>query len=208
MAFLETPRFPVSIAFHAVGGPGYLTQITAVESGFEQRLSLWTFARGQWDVGNVVDTLANYQTLVKFFRAVGGKRDGFRFQDPADNTDAGAGVLGLTGLGNGVTTVFQMYKNYVTGANKDQRAIRKPVSGTLAFFDNGGAVSPTVDTTTGLVTFGAAPANGHTLTWTGSFDVPVRFDTDDLKIELVDRQGAGGDLLCRWAQIPLIEIRT
>ena len=80
--------------------------------------------------------------------------------------------------------------------------------GTCAFFDNASPVSPTVDYTTGLVTFGSAPTSGHTLTWTGQFDTPCRFDIDDLKIELVDELPAGGDLLCRWASIPLIELRV
>jgi uncharacterized protein (TIGR02217 family) len=207
MAFLESPRFPLTVAFHALGGPGYSTQVAMVSSGFEQRLSLWQFARGSWDVGNVVDTLTNYQALVAFFRAVGGKRDGFRFKDFADFTDGGTGVLGLTGLGDSVTVAFQMYKNYTAGSHTDQRAIRKPISGTCAFFDNGTPVTPTVDYTTGIATFGSPPITAHVLTWTGQFDVPCRFDTDELKIEIVDKQ-SGGDLLLEWKSIPLIEIRV
>jgi uncharacterized protein (TIGR02217 family) len=208
MAFLETPRFPEAIAFHAQGGPGYLTAVVALRSGFEQRSSLWAYARMTWDVGHVVKTLTEYGPLLAFFRAVGGKRDGFRFKDFSDFTDGGAGVLGLTGIGDGATLVFQMVKNYTAGALIDQRLIRKPVSATVACFDNGSPVSPTIDYTTGLVTFLAAPTAGHALTWTGQFDVPVRFDVDDMKYEIVDRQGPGGDLLVRWPSIPIIEIRT
>ena len=212
-AFLETPRFPATLAFKAVGGPGFLTQVASASSGYEQRNSVWTYPRGTWDVGNIVDTLSNYGQLVAFFRIVGGKAMGWRFQDPTDYTDAmpgtvGKGVLGLTGLGDGTTTVFQMVKNYTLGSSVAQRLIRKPVSGTCAFFDNASPVSPTVDYTTGLVTFGSAPTSGHALTWTGQFDTPCRFDIDDLKIELVDKLPAGGDLLCRWASIPLIELRV
>jgi uncharacterized protein (TIGR02217 family) len=208
MAFLETPRFPAKIAFRAIGGPGFLTQVAGAASGYEQRLSLWQFARGTWDVGSVTDTLTNYVPLRNFFRAVGGKRDGFRFQDYSDYLDEGYGVLGLTGLGDGTTITFQMYKNYVAGANKDQRQIRKPLSGTCAFFDNGSPASPTVDYTTGLVSFGSAPTSGHALTWTGQFDVPCRFDVDEIKLEITSRAPAGGDLLLTWPQIPLIEIRV
>jgi uncharacterized protein (TIGR02217 family) len=206
VSFLETPRFPATIAFKAVGGPGYLTQVVSLKSGYEQRTSLWTYARMSWDVGSVVDTLSNYQPLLSFFRSVGGKRDGWRFQDVTDYTDAGAGVLGTTGLGDGTTTIFQMFKNYSSGANADQRAIRKPVSGTCAFFDNGSTVTPSVDYTTGLVTFGGAPTSGHTLTWTGQFDVPCRFDTDDLKWSIVDKRGT--DFIMQWPAIPIVEIRV
>jgi uncharacterized protein (TIGR02217 family) len=209
MAFLESPRFPENISFGASGGPGYLTDIVPLKSGFEQRNSLWTFPRGTWDVGQVTKTKTAYAPLVAYFRSVGGRRDGFRFKDWQDFQDfenQGSGVLGTLGVGDGATTVFQMYKNYTNGSAVDQRIIRKPVAGIL-FFDNGSPVTPTLDTTTGLATFGSAPAVGHALTWTGQFDVPVRFDVDALKTEIVDKQ-SGGDLLIRWPTIPIIEIRT
>jgi hypothetical protein len=227
-----------------------------------------------WDVGQVVNQLSQYAPLIAFFRSVGGKRDGFRFKDFSDFTDSmnqGAGVLGLAGLGDGTTTVFQMVKNYTNGAAVDQRLIRKPVSGSCSFFQNGGSVSPTVDYTTGLVTFGSAPAvssltgasiagttltigsvasgtvaigqllsgagvaagtkitagsglswtvsisqtvsseamtTADVLTWTGQFDVPVRFDVDEMKYEIIERQGPSGELLVRWPTIPIIELRT
>lgn len=214
MAFLETPRFPENIAFNAQGGPGYLTTVSGLQSGFEQRNSLWQFGRMSWDVGHVVKSLTEYGPLIGFFRSVKGKAHGFRFKDFSDFTDAmppgsgASGVLGLSGLGDGTTTVFQIVKNYPNGALTDQRLIRKPISGTCAFFDNASPVSPTVDYTTGLVTFGSAPITGHALTWTGQFDVPVRFDTDDMKYDIVDRQGGAGDLLVRWPSIPILEIRV
>ena len=34
----------------------------------------------------------------------------------------------------------------------------------------------------GLVTFATAPASGAQLSWSGEFDVPVRFDTDALSV--------------------------
>jgi uncharacterized protein (TIGR02217 family) len=215
MAFLETPRFPEAIAFNATGGPGYLTAIVGVHSAFEQRSSQWAYGRGAWDVGQVVKTLTEYGPLIGFFRVVNGKTHGYRFKDFTDFTDsmppgAGAsGILGLTGLGDGVATVFQMVKNYTIGALTDQRLIRKPISGTCAFFDNASSVTPSaVDYTTGLVTFSSAPVVGHVLTWTGQFDVPVRFDIDQMKYVIVSRQGAGGELLISWPAIPIIELRT
>ena len=59
------------------------------------------------------------------------------------------------------------------------------------------------DTTTGLVTFagGSIPADGATVTAGFTFDVPVRFDTDHLEINLTSF--AAGDI----PAIPLVEIR-
>ena len=60
----------------------------------------------------------------------------------------------------------------------------------------------TCDTMTGLVTFAgtAVPANGQAITAGFEFDVPVRFDTDDLEIDL--SVFAAGEV----PEIPLIEI--
>ena len=42
----------------------------------------------------------------------------------------------------------------------------------------------TLDTTTGRVTFDSAPYYGADVTWTGEFDLPVRFDRDELDYEI------------------------
>ncbi|WP_316150427.1 DUF2460 domain-containing protein [Cupriavidus sp. BIC8F] len=52
------------------------------------------------------------------------------------------------------------------------------------------------------------PQPSDVLAWSGQFDVPVRFDTDDMKMQIVDRNGPSGDLLVDWGSIQLIEIRT
>ena len=61
----------------------------------------------------------------------------------------------------------------------------------------------TVDTTTGVVTFlpGHIPAGGEAVTAGFLFDVPVRFDTDYLEVDL--SAFAAGAI----PKIPLVEIR-
>ena len=39
------------------------------------------------------------------------------------------------------------------------------------------------------------------LTWTGQFDVPVRFDIDEMKMVMEDNQ------ILNWEQIPVVELR-
>ena len=41
----------------------------------------------------------------------------------------------------------------------------------------------------------------ETVTWQGEFDVPCRFDTDTMQIEIMDRG------IYSWGQIPIVEIR-
>ena len=40
------------------------------------------------------------------------------------------------------------------------------------------------------------------LTWQGEFDVPARFDTDTMQIEVIDKD------IYSWGQIPIVEIRV
>jgi len=44
--------------------------------------------------------------------------------------------------------------------------------------------------------------DGDTLTWTGEFDVPCRFDTDQIRVDVI-APGVQG-----WGQIPIVEIRV
>ena len=58
-----------------------------------------------------------------------------------------------------------------------------------------------VDATTGIVTFDSAPGAGAPVTAGFQFDVPVRFDTDQLDVTLdLERLGS-------ITSIPLVEIR-
>lgn len=43
------------------------------------------------------------------------------------------------------------------------------------------------------------------LSWSGEFDVPVRFDSDSMKLDVVDKNASGP--LIEWGQIPLVEVR-
>ena len=83
------------------------------------------------------------------------------------------------------------------------RPIVKPVAGTVRVARGGvEAVSGwSVNATTGVITFAAAPGAGVLVTAGFEFDVPVRFDTDRLDVTWdLDRLGS-------IASIPLVEVR-
>ena len=76
------------------------------------------------------------------------------------------------------------------------------MAGTVVVYKSGVAATGwTVDAAAGVVTFAVAPTNGVVLTANFEFDVPARFDTDqmDITAETYD--------LARWAQIPVVELR-
>lgn len=207
--FIETPRFPDDLAVWAKSGISSSTQVAQVKSGREQRNSLWVYPRAKFDVANALrlPDLSNVQgsnayriqLLRDWIVAMQGQLCGFRFKDWTDYQDEGCGTF--TAVPNGVLLAFQMAKSYTIGTQVILRLIAKPVSGAISFFDNGSPTSPTLDTTTGIATFASAPASGHTLTWTGQFDVPVRFAADILEYVM----DTGG--LYDVQTIPLIEVR-
>lgn len=64
-----------------------------------------------------------------------------------------------------------------------------------------------INTTGMTITYGSAkgykyPQSNEVITWAGEFDVPCRFDTDDLSAEIV-----GPNQIMRWDGIPIVEIR-
>lgn len=206
MTFLETPRFPDNIAFGATVGPTYLTVVTPVYSGRDGRIPAWSQSRIRFDVGRRCMNVADTATLDAFFRAVKGRAYGFRIKDWTDYTcTTSQGVLSATATAG----TYQLGKRYVSGALSETRAIAKPVAGTVLVFKNGVQITSglTLDTTTGLVTISPTPGGTDVLTWSGQFDVPVRFDADEMKKQIMDRNGASGDLLVDWGSIPIIEIR-
>jgi uncharacterized protein (TIGR02217 family) len=84
-------------------------------------------------------------------------------------------------------------KHYASGSQSSTRAIAKPVTGTVRIAIGGvDEVSGwSVDTATGVVSFGAAPGSGVAITAGFEFDVPVRFDTDVLDVTLdLERLGS------------------
>ena len=207
MAFHEV-RFPDNISRGARGGPERRTQIVELASGDEERNASWANSRRRYDAAYGIRRADDLAAVVAFFEARNGRLYGFRWKDWGDYksclpSQTPAPTDQVIGNGDGATTAFQLVKAYASGAQTWVRAITKPVAGTVVVA-LGGTVQTsgwTVDTTSGLVTFTTAPANGAAITAGFEFDVPVRFDTDTLDVTLdVERLGS-------ITSIPLIEVR-
>lgn len=304
MAFKDSPRFPDDIAYGAIGGAGFSTDLVAVRAGHESRNSNWTRARCRFEVSHAAKNPTQLAALIRFFRSVKGRAIAFRFKDFTDwrHNDAGGtgGLVGVVagdpiatfGVGYGVP-VYQAFKRYTDGSFTDDRLIAKLVSGRVTIKRGGVAVAVGVgaseialDINTGLVTFvadasrtvtgvtvgattvvsvsgstmvqigvgdrlylsdlagadaallndlshvvtnvagldytlststagktittgsgvaRAFPQADETLTWEGEFDVPVRFDTDQMMLSADTR--SGGSLISSWGGVPLVEVR-
>jgi uncharacterized protein (TIGR02217 family) len=113
----------------------------------------------------------------------------------------------VIGIGNGSAATFQLVKTYGSIYAPYARPIGKPVTGSVRVAVSGSEVAVgtafTCDTTTGVVTFlaGHIPAASAAITAGFLFDVPVRFDTDYLEVDL--SAFAAGAI----PKIPLVEIK-
>jgi len=98
----------------------------------------------------------------------------------------------LAGWSSSGTAAIQSTKPYTNGRFSTVRTITKPVSGAIVYVD-GVEKAGTLDTATGLFT-PTNPWAGGVLTWTGEFDVPVRFASDRLPITLNDYKFSSSSL--------------
>lgn len=199
--------FPLDVALGAAGGPERLTDIVRLGSGREERNARWAHSRRRYDAGYGVKTLAALQAVVAFFEERRGRLHGFRFRDRLDHASAPPGAAPapadqVLGAGDGATQTFALVKRYGAGPQAYVRPIAKPVAGTLRVAVDGAETTAfTLDSTTGEVTFASPPAVGAVITAGFLFDVPVRFDTDRLEVNLTSF--AAGEI----PSIPLLEIR-
>ena len=203
---------PLDIALKSAGGPQRRTDVVALGSGAEERNARWAHSRRRYDAGYGVKTYDALAQVVAFFEERRGRLYGFRWRDRLDNCSAAPdAAMSATdqaiGVGDGTTATFALSKTYGSLYSPYQRPIAKPVAGSVRVAVNGTeAVEGTdfsVDSTTGLVTFlaGHVPAGGAAITASFLFDVPVRFDTDYLEVDL--SAFAAGAI----PKIPLLEIR-
>jgi uncharacterized protein (TIGR02217 family) len=202
-AFHEV-RLPARLAFGSTGGVERRTEVVTLASGFERRASPWANGRRRYLIGAGVRSLDDAAALVSFFEARRGRLYGFRFKDFADfKSCAPSGTVSAAdqaiGVGDGTTAAFQLVKAYGDFA----RDVRKPVAGTVVAAVDGVATTAfAVDTTTGVLTFDAAPGDGAAVTAGFEFDTPVRFDADRIDVTL-EGFDAG-----RVVAAPLIEVRV
>lgn len=215
MAFLDT-RFPDNISYGSSGGPMFKTTITVVDSGYEYGNVNWEQAKHEYDAAMGVRTQAELSDLIRFFHVAHGRGHHFRYKDWSDFKSCDVEAIAastdqLLGIGDGVKLVFQMYKVYTEGGTiTSTRKITRPVNGTISVNILGstnhsdGDLTETTDYTidydTGLITLLVVPTAAAVLKWGGEFDVPSRFDTDTLQINL-EFYGHGS------LGVPIVEVR-
>lgn len=188
----------------------YSTELVTTASGFEHCNARWAQPRRRYDVHIGNRSLRDLRQLAKFFRARRGRLHGFLWRDRIDyrSVNRGAGpwatdqpmqMLSADGR------VWAFYKGLQHGlADRRARRIFKPIAASVGLAHAGQPIPKshyTVHAAQGVIAFASAHRRRAQVTAGFEFDVPVRFDTDRLDIQLTS-PNAGS-----CAPIPLVEIR-
>jgi uncharacterized protein (TIGR02217 family) len=187
MSFLETPRFPLDLAYDTEGGPEYLTEIVVLPSAAEYRNPRRSQPAYRFEGASGVETEEQLYALVVFFHAVGGMLHGWRLRNwsdwkscsPFGTPTAMDQIIAVATAGQ---TEFQLIKTYTAGVLSRAVDILKPVPGTLMLAVNEEPVVAgwSLNTANGLILFEAGLNEGDVLTGGYEFDLPCRFGTDYL----------------------------
>ncbi len=206
MAF-NNVQLDVDVERGAQGGPGFKTTVLVLSSGFEKRNKDWERVRGRWDLSYGLDKKSNQEKVLAFFHVSEGRLNGFRFKDWTDfqiGSDTPADAPQEIAVTNGTNAQYQVKRRYtITGPITFDRSTTRLVAGTArVFLDAVEQVSGfTVDVDTGVVTFSVAPTVGQSLGIICEFDVPVRFDIDQLDLS------AERDDVFSFPNVPVVELR-
>ncbi len=203
--------FPLAVSFGATGGPERRNEIVSLTSGREKRNARLSQSRHHYDAGTGLRSLDDLHEVIAFFEARRGSLHAFRFRDPFDMKSGAPGAAPSPedqplGVGDGETARFALVKVYGTGDDAHRRFIMKPVEESLRVAVAGvEKVAPadfTFDAATGEIVFAAEeiPADGAAVTAGYQFDVPVRFDTEQLSVSL--KAFKAGQI----PSIPLVEV--
>lgn len=203
-------RFPSKLSLGSSGGPQRKTEIVTLKNGFEERNSPWAQSRHSYDAGLAVHSADDLHEIVSFFEARHGQLYGFRWKDWTDFKSCTPSRLPEPddqhlGLGDGLTTDFQLIKTYRSGDATYTRKITRPVAHSVLVSVGGTiqteGVDYTLDLQTGILSFATPPSETAPVMAGYEFDVPVRFDTDHLSITA--RSFEAGAI----PDIPVVEIR-
>ncbi|ODS02545.1 glycoside hydrolase family 24 [Methyloceanibacter marginalis] len=210
MAFHDV-RFPTRVSLGARGGPERRTEIVVLGSGHEERNSRWADSKRRYNAGYGVKTLDDLHIVIAFFEERRGRLHGFRWKDWTDHrscapSETPSALDQAIGVGDGATAAFQLRKTYGSTFAPWTRTIQLPVAGSVLVAVDGmpqDSENFLVSLISGVVTFlpEHVPPAEAPVTAGFQFDVPVRFDTDQLEIDLSEIEAGS------IPQIPIVEVR-
>jgi uncharacterized protein (TIGR02217 family) len=173
-------------AYGFTGGPTFRTNIAEMRSWREKRNADVDMARHEYSAPYQNIDQDGWREIRRMFFVCRGKVNSFRLRDPNDFQASNE----LFGIGDGTTHLFQLSNLSEADGVTYSRLVQLPVNPVI--YVDGIESAAAVDLQTGEVDFGSSiPEVGAALTWSGEFDVKVRFDQDSLPFSLDSRRGDG-----------------
>lgn len=180
MSDFHNVRFPSRLKLNVSGGPEMRVDVTRLSSGHERRNTRWSAPLRRYLISVGQRPLEEIQVLTAFFEARSGPLYGFLFRDPfehktAGNNQAVSAIDVQIGVGDGVTTAMNLIL-------QNGRQVTHPIEESLRIAIDGEEVFSgfTFDQVTKKLVFDAAPPVGAIISAGFEFDVPVRFENEQL----------------------------
>lgn len=196
--FIEE-RLLDTVAYGSQFGQEFKTRVKTLKSGADRRNADWSMPLGKYTVRYDLLEDADHALVAHAHMACMGRLIPFRFKNWADYKATDEAI----GTGTGVSQIIQLLRNYTFGPVTLSRPIKKPVTETVVIKVAGVPSAAVVDYTTGKITITAT--SGAAITWSGEFDIPVRFESDRLDID-ISATSHGGMLILN-SDVGLIEDR-
>lgn len=181
MSFIDT-RLDECVAYGFSGGPEWSTQVVALDNGREVRNAQWLYPRHRYAAQYMNLRPDARDAILAAFHACRGQLHAFRFKDWNDYTATAQPLVQSGG-------VWRLAKIYSFGSESSVRLIQAPSSVVLTGGDG------EIDMETGIYS-----GDGEGVTWSGEFDVWVRFESDYNAFTI-------GSWQAHTADVALVEVR-
>ncbi|MEM7440175.1 MAG: DUF2460 domain-containing protein [Pseudomonadota bacterium] len=204
-------RFPTDLSLGSSGGPERRTEIVTLTSGHEERNTPWSQSRRRYDAGVAMRSIDDLEDVIGFFEARSGQVYGFRWKDWSDFKSCKISREPKFSdqeifVGDSLAKEIPLSKTYRSGSETHSREITKPVEGSVSVGLAGVELREgehfSVDYLTGILSFFEAPSEDALVTAGFEFDVPVRFGTDYLDVNMVSFMAGS------VPSIPIVEVRV
>lgn len=156
------------------------TDIVPMQNGRERRNAAWAFKRMQFTASYALLTPAAQDEVMSAFYAANAQLLLFRFRDAGDYRAVDSPFV--TAVAVGTTDAVQLTKRYTFGSVYADRVVQA-VSTCVVKGDGGAVIDGAFDTALGLFTPTDAWGSG-VYTWSGTFDLWVRFNSDELDVTM------------------------
>ena len=161
-------------------------------SGSETAIQLWSYPRWKWSISydalRQAQPFTEYADFMNFTLRRVGRVVPFLYREEDDNCVSGQ----LVGLGDGVTTTFQLARSFGGSGGFVEPIFAPDVVGAVyvsgvKLATNAWSVQAWGSAAPGLLTLAAAPANGAPVSVDFSYFFPCRFATSQIDFEKVMR---------------------